>query len=102
MSLLQEAKGLEPHDRLRVVQYNVKKSFTICLYSLTLGYSSKWFLDKLGHEGLNKLLCAFEDKSAVAVCTFAFATGPGKEPILFQGRTEVHDSQSQCFHFSAS
>ncbi|QVM11743.1 nucleoside triphosphate pyrophosphohydrolase ham1, variant 2 [Coccidioides posadasii str. Silveira] len=48
----------------------------------------KWFLEKLGHEGLNKLLYAFEDKSAVAVCTFAFAAGPGEEPILFQGRTD--------------
>ncbi|WEW56291.1 nucleoside triphosphate pyrophosphohydrolase ham1 [Emydomyces testavorans] len=48
----------------------------------------KWFLEKLGHEGLNKLLYAFEDKSAVAICTFAYAAGPDEEPILFQGRTE--------------
>lgn len=26
----------------------------------------KWFLEKLGHEGLNKLLAAYEDKSAYA------------------------------------
>ncbi|KAL1958311.1 hypothetical protein VTO42DRAFT_4628 [Malbranchea cinnamomea] len=48
----------------------------------------KWFLGSLGHEGLNKMLAGFEDKSAVAVCTFAFSSGPGAEPILFQGRTE--------------
>jgi inosine triphosphate pyrophosphatase len=50
---------------------------------------SKWFLEKLGHEGLNNLLMAYDDKSAVAVCTFAYSPGPGGEPILFQGRTTV-------------
>ncbi|PGH05976.1 RdgB/HAM1 family non-canonical purine NTP pyrophosphatase [Helicocarpus griseus UAMH5409] len=48
----------------------------------------KWFLEALGHEGLNKLADPYEDKSIVAVCTFAFSSGPGAEPILFQGRTE--------------
>lgn len=47
----------------------------------------KWFLNALGHQGLNDLLMAFPDKSAQAVCTFAYSDGPGKEPILFQGRT---------------
>ena len=50
--------------------------------------SSKYFLNTLGHVGLNNLLAAYEDKSAVAVCTFAFCAGPGEKPILFQGRTE--------------
>ncbi|RAL05661.1 non-canonical purine NTP pyrophosphatase [Aspergillus ibericus CBS 121593] len=48
----------------------------------------KSFLDALGHEGLNKLLDSFETRSAEAVCTFAFSSGPGSDPILFQGRTE--------------
>ncbi|KAB8232175.1 inosine triphosphate pyrophosphatase-like protein [Aspergillus alliaceus] len=48
----------------------------------------KSFLDALGHEGLNKMLDSFDDKSAEAVCTFAFSDGPGAEPILFQGRTK--------------
>ena len=43
----------------------------------------------LGHDGLNKLLAGHEDKSAKAVCTFAYCKGPGEEPILFQGVTEV-------------
>lgn len=47
----------------------------------------KYFLTSLGHEGLNNLLAAYEDKSAFAVCTFAFCAGPGQKPILFQGRT---------------
>ncbi|KAK6848925.1 hypothetical protein PG995_012758 [Apiospora arundinis] len=47
----------------------------------------KWFMKSIGHEGLNNLLAAYEDKSAEAVCTFAFSKGPDHEPILFQGRT---------------
>jgi inosine triphosphate pyrophosphatase len=53
----------------------------------------KWFLDALGHDGLNNMLAGFEDKSAQAVCTFAYSEGPGHEPIIFQGRTDV------CAHF---
>uniref|UniRef100_A0A8W7PF38 Inosine triphosphate pyrophosphatase n=1 Tax=Anopheles coluzzii TaxID=1518534 RepID=A0A8W7PF38_ANOCL len=48
----------------------------------------KWFLDKLGPEGLHKLLDGWEDKSAQAVCTFAYTDRPDGEVILFQGRTE--------------
>ncbi|KAH7393117.1 inosine triphosphate pyrophosphatase-like protein [Cadophora sp. MPI-SDFR-AT-0126] len=48
----------------------------------------KWFLEALGHQGLNDMLAAFPDKSAQAVCTFAYCEGPGHEPIIFQGRTD--------------
>ncbi|GAD95816.1 inosine triphosphate pyrophosphatase [Paecilomyces variotii No. 5] len=48
----------------------------------------KWFLEALGHEGLNKLVDPYDDKTCEAVCTFGFCKGPGAEPILFQGRTE--------------
>ena len=37
----------------------------------------QWFLDKLGHDGLNKMLVGFEDKSAYALYTFAFCAGKG-------------------------
>ena len=49
----------------------------------------KWFLQALGHEGLNNLLVAYEDKAAQAVCTFAYCEGPGHDPLIFQGRTDV-------------
>ncbi|KAI4135414.1 MAG: hypothetical protein LQ347_000707 [Umbilicaria vellea] len=49
----------------------------------------KWFLQALGHDGLNNLLSAYEDKSAEAVCTFAYSAGPGHDPVIFQGRTTV-------------
>ena len=35
----------------------------------------KWFLKNLGHEGLNKMLAGFEDKSAYAQCIFAYSPG---------------------------
>lgn len=47
----------------------------------------KWFLEKIGHEGLNNLLKAYEDKSAFAMCIFSLALGPEEEPITFVGKT---------------
>lgn len=49
-------------------------------------------MTRLGHDGLNKLLAGHEDKSARAVCTFALCKGPGQEPMLFQGVTEVRST----------
>jgi len=46
----------------------------------------KWFLEKTGHEGLNNLLAAYEDKSAYAQTIFAFTAGPGEEVHVFDGR----------------
>mmetsp|Transcript_27696 Transcript_27696/g.49893 ORF Transcript_27696/g.49893 Transcript_27696/m.49893 type:complete len:205 (+) Transcript_27696:225-839(+) len=51
------------------------------------GVYIKWFLEKTGHDGLNKLLAGYEDKSAYAQCVFSFAASPGAEPIVFVGRT---------------
>ncbi|XDV41851.1 hypothetical protein PO909_010643 [Leuciscus waleckii] len=48
----------------------------------------KWFLDKLKPEGLYKLLAGFEDKSAWALCTFAFCAGKEEPVQLFRGKTE--------------
>jgi inosine/xanthosine triphosphate pyrophosphatase family protein len=35
----------------------------------------KWFLQKLGHDGLNRMLAGFDDKSAYALCVFAYSSG---------------------------
>ena len=51
------------------------------------GVYIKWFLQKLGHEGLDRMLDGFEDRSAYAQCIFAFAEAPGAQPLLFVGRT---------------
>eukprot|EP00798_Chlamydomonas_sp_ICE-L_P022079 gene22079-29143_t len=48
----------------------------------------KWFLEQLGHDGLNRMLAGFDDKTAYAQCIFAYSPGPGCEPITFVGRTE--------------
>lgn len=48
----------------------------------------KWFLEKLGHGGLNKLLAAYEDKSAYAQCIFAYSSDPDSVPLTFVGRTD--------------
>jgi len=53
----------------------------------------KWFLQGVGLEGLNRMLEGFPEKSAKAICTFAYCEGPDSEPILFQGITHVHYSR---------
>ena len=47
----------------------------------------KWFLEKLKPEGLHKMLNSYEDKSAYALCIFAYGE-PGKEVRLFHGKTD--------------
>ncbi|KAI0565718.1 inosine triphosphatase [Gracilaria domingensis] len=48
----------------------------------------KWFLDKVGHDGLNKMLAGFDDKSGYALCTFAYSSGTeGEKPVVFSART---------------
>jgi inosine triphosphate pyrophosphatase len=34
------------------------------------------------------MLAGFPTNEAWALCTFAYSTGPGVEPVLFEGRTE--------------
>ena len=46
----------------------------------------KWFLSAIGPDGLHKMLAGFEDKSASAVCTFAYCAAPGERVHLFQGK----------------
>ena len=47
----------------------------------------KWFLETCGHEGLNKLLSSYEDKTGYAQTVVAFAAGPGRAPKVFVGKT---------------
>lgn len=61
----------------------------------------KWFLTKLGPEGLHKMLAGYEDKSAKAVCTFAYAENENSEVILFRGITEGTIGNSE-FHLNDS
>eukprot|EP00980_Cylindrotheca_fusiformis_P004511 scaffold961_cov122-Cylindrotheca_fusiformis.AAC.19 len=45
----------------------------------------KWFQERLKSDGLYKILTAYDDKSATAVCTLAFCPAPHADPVLFTG-----------------
>ena len=62
----------------------------LCFYGLNElpGPYIKWFLESLGHDGLNKLLHGFNDDRAYAQTIIAYSPGPGEEIQLFEGRTE--------------
>jgi inosine triphosphate pyrophosphatase len=47
----------------------------------------KWFLERCGHDGLNRMLDGFVDRSAYAQTIVAYTTGPQKEIHVFDGRT---------------
>jgi inosine triphosphate pyrophosphatase len=47
----------------------------------------KWFLEKCGLDGLNKMIEAYTDKTGYAQTIVAFCSGPGNEPAIFDGRT---------------
>ncbi|EEB08635.2 nucleoside triphosphatase [Schizosaccharomyces japonicus yFS275] len=48
----------------------------------------KWFYQSIGCEGLYKMLAGFEDKGAVAGCTFGYCEGPGHPVQLFRGEVD--------------
>lgn len=48
----------------------------------------KWFLEKCGHDGLNRMLDGFSDRSAYAQTIIAFTSGPDDEIHIFDGRTD--------------
>lgn len=45
-------------------------------------------MQTLGVGQLHKLLAGFDDKTAQSVCTFGYCEGPGKEVLIFQGKTD--------------
>lgn len=47
----------------------------------------KWFLEQCGHDGLNRMLDGFDDRSAYAQTIVAYTEGPHKEIHVFDGRT---------------
>lgn len=58
----------------------------------------KWFLEGLGHDGLNKLLGGFQDKTAYAQCVFAFCAGPGHEVKASQGGLRLRSFDGRISH----
>jgi inosine triphosphate pyrophosphatase len=45
----------------------------------------RWFLEAVGVDGLPRLLAGFEDKTAYALCTFAYCPVVGSPVQLFRG-----------------
>ena len=66
-----QAKGIEG-DYLVITE-----DTSLCFNALQglPGPYIKWFLEKLGHDGLNKLIGKWEDKSAYAQTIFAAMLG---------------------------
>ena len=83
------AMGELPGPYVYCYSYALYPSNEYCSSMLT--FASKWFLKALGVRQFHKMLAGFEDKSAQAVCTFAYCEGPGSEVLIFQGRTEVRE-----------
>jgi inosine triphosphate pyrophosphatase len=48
----------------------------------------KWFLEAVHHDGLNRMLAGFDDKTAYALCIFSYTDGVGQPIHTFSGRTE--------------
>lgn len=63
---------------------------SLCFHALNgmPGPYIKWFLEKCGHDGLNRMLVGFDDNSAYAQTVTAFTMGAGEEVHVFDGRTE--------------
>lgn len=49
------------------------------------------------HEGLNKMIAKFDDKTAYAQCIIAYMDRSLKQPLLFVGRTNVNNNFSSFF-----
>ena len=47
----------------------------------------KWYLDKIGSEGMYKTLAGFDDKSGYASCIFALCEAPD-QVVTFEGRVD--------------
>lgn len=48
----------------------------------------KFFLEKCGHDGLNRMLAGYDDKTAYAQTIIAFCPGPGQDVCIFDGQTQ--------------
>merc|ERR1712100_500370 len=55
----------------------------------------KWFLDGIGHEGLNKMLAGFEDKSATLFVLFLIQKVLDKKYLFLEGKLLVQLCQEE-------
>lgn len=71
--LQKDAAGEDEDDNTPTVV--VVEDTSLCFRALggLPGPYIKWFLERLGHDGLNKLLAAYQDKTAHAACHIGYA-----------------------------
>ncbi|KFD58052.1 hypothetical protein M514_01285 [Trichuris suis] len=71
-----------------IVQPVIVEDTCLCFNALggLPGPYVKWFLKAIGPEGLYKMLDAWDDKSAYAVCTYAYKDGTSNQVHLIQGK----------------
>jgi inosine triphosphate pyrophosphatase len=95
---LPELQG-EPYEiikeKCRIAHQKVKGAILIEDTSLCFnalggmpGPYIKWFLKNTGAHNIVKMLDSFEDKSAYAMCIFAYQDNTLEKPILFEGRVD--------------
>ncbi|CDW59623.1 inosine triphosphate pyrophosphatase [Trichuris trichiura] len=71
-----------------IVQPVIVEDTCLCFNALggLPGPYVKWFLKAVGPEGLYKMLNAWEDKSAYALCTYAYKDESSNQVHLIQGK----------------
>lgn len=79
-SLCFNALGGLPGVYIKVIHYICDCFFRLLIKCI------QYFLETIGHKGLNNLLVAYEDKTAYAQCIFAYSPEPGSDPVLFVGQ----------------
>lgn len=91
---LQESPLVIAIEKTRLASNRVKapclvEDTSLCLNALggLPGPYIKHFLDELGSAGLFKMVEAYEDRSARAICNVGFSPGPGQQPVIFTGIT---------------
>ncbi len=77
-------EALGAPDRLIIVE---DSGLVVEAWNGLPGALTKWFLQSIGNEGLLRMLSAYEDRSARAVCTVAVAAPDGSTPT-FVGEVE--------------
>ncbi len=91
---LDELQGERQYVAMKKAKLAAKQTGKTCIIDDTAlcfdslkglpGIYIKHFLEKLGRDGLYKMLSNHENKSAEAVCSIGYCE-PGKEPKVFEG-----------------
>ena len=93
---------LQDEDPVRITSEKCKLAFEklqkpVLVEDTCLGFKAlqglpgpyvKWFVGKLGEDGLARMIVDYHDKSAVISCHFAYMDSTLDEPIVFEGHVD--------------